>query len=332
MGSKRKPVSILKRSVRKGQNDVSRKDHEQHTKRQKIVGKPKKDLFQPGCWQAASLVDRQAASAISKLLQADATGTRGASIKSLTLAPAVQAKKATHAVTCETLRMLPIVRQLISKAGLLEQHSRLSPSTAYVLCYELLFGEGLRSRGPAEAALTAAETTLQDKLASMLQEAGVEDARDLIAAAPKGAHNRPRTARVNTLKMTVKEALAWLKSPPFEGSRWAQKVTWKQAPKCFCSVRDFGFSCPSWHLLVELILSDEQLWYQRRRWLLMPSCQMCWFSLRGQICTITHLCRTPASSCRSVYDDRHLFKSGFWVSYCSSEAYMYVCFDTLHFW
>ncbi len=51
-----------------------------------------------------SVIDRQAAQAISRLLQAAETHQSGATIKSLTLAPHIQNKKAVYAVTCETLR------------------------------------------------------------------------------------------------------------------------------------------------------------------------------------------------------------------------------------
>ena len=57
-----------------------------------------------GQWFCASVVDRQAASAVGKLLQSDATRRKGVSVKALTLAPSIQAKAATHAVTCETLK------------------------------------------------------------------------------------------------------------------------------------------------------------------------------------------------------------------------------------
>jgi hypothetical protein len=49
-------------------------------------------------------VHRQAAAAIGKLLEADEKKQGGANIKTLTLAPANIAKKATYALTCETLR------------------------------------------------------------------------------------------------------------------------------------------------------------------------------------------------------------------------------------
>ena len=237
-------------------------------------------------------MDRQAARAVQQLLQADASGRGGASIKSLTLAPSIEAKKATHAVTCQTLKLLPVLKQLLEGCPLLQQHPQLQPETAYVLVYEVLFGEGLRRRGPAEKAIMAAKgdlnTLLQDikteagalqqsgmgavclpfielgkricrrwrslpmpisalmigscatfvrwqpatsRLSSLRELstvfcAGVEDVEALLSAEVQRVHEqqRPRTARVNTLKMAVADAVAWLSSPPPEHSSQSPQV------------------------------------------------------------------------------------------------------------
>jgi hypothetical protein len=57
-----------------------------------------------GSWQCRSVIDRQAAEAVARLLQAAETRSAGATIKSLTLAPHVVHKKPTFAVTCQTLK------------------------------------------------------------------------------------------------------------------------------------------------------------------------------------------------------------------------------------
>ena len=49
-------------------------------------------------------VHKQAAGVVRKLLAAQERGKGGASLKSLTLAPAILFKKATHAICCETLK------------------------------------------------------------------------------------------------------------------------------------------------------------------------------------------------------------------------------------
>ena len=55
-------------------------------------------------WSCQSEVDRQAAACISKVLASDASKSNGKTIKSLTLAPHIKAKKAVYAVTCQTLQ------------------------------------------------------------------------------------------------------------------------------------------------------------------------------------------------------------------------------------
>ena len=63
---------------------------------------PREDMPQPS--RVLRIVHRQAAAAVSRLLEADASKRGGVSIKALTLSPSVLSKKATHALTCETLR------------------------------------------------------------------------------------------------------------------------------------------------------------------------------------------------------------------------------------
>ena len=127
-----------------------------------------------GAWQPVSVVDRQAAWAVAQLLRADISGRGGASIKSLTLGPSIQAKKATHAVTCQTLKLLPVLKQLLEGCPLLQQSPGLASETAYVLMYEVLFGEGLRLHGPAEKAVLAVRDDLSWRLDAMKAQAGVQ--------------------------------------------------------------------------------------------------------------------------------------------------------------
>lgn len=75
-------------------------------------------------WQCASVIDQQSAEVLQRLLQAAETRRGGATIKSLTLAPHIVHKKPTFAVTCETLKHLPLLKQLVADAGVLEQHQQ----------------------------------------------------------------------------------------------------------------------------------------------------------------------------------------------------------------
>lgn len=73
-------------------------------------------------WTCSSIIDQQSAEAVARLLAAAETRTSGATIKSLTLAPHIVHKKPTFAVTCETLKHLPLLQQLLHKIDLLAQH------------------------------------------------------------------------------------------------------------------------------------------------------------------------------------------------------------------
>lgn len=170
-------------------------------------------------WSCQSEVDRQAAACISKVLASDASSRNGKSIKSLTLAPNIKSKKAVYAVTCQTLQYLPVIQQLLSKTSLLDIQ-QLRPAVAYVLVYELLFGQGCRIKGKAEKAVFNLKAELQQHLQALLKEAAVEHVDELVSV--NIAKDWKRTARVNLLKMTVTEALAWLQSPPAVHQKWAR--------------------------------------------------------------------------------------------------------------
>ena len=132
---------------------------------------PRQHLPKKHWLRCQSDVDQQASDAVHRLLQASRSKSRGASIRSLTLAPHITAKKAVHAVTCETLKCelaamqdgwqlpcqlqskssaptqscpctdLPLLRDLLGDTGVLQQMPDLRPATGYVLAFEMLFGQ-----------------------------------------------------------------------------------------------------------------------------------------------------------------------------------------------
>ena len=73
-------------------------------------------------WGCHSVVDRQAAAAVKALLSAQKRQRKGVSLKALTLAPKVQAKKATFRVTCQTLQHLPALQHVLARTKLLQTH------------------------------------------------------------------------------------------------------------------------------------------------------------------------------------------------------------------
>ncbi|WIA29585.1 hypothetical protein OEZ86_012077 [Tetradesmus obliquus] len=195
---KHKPVLAAKQSITKkpatGTQHKNRKPHQQPPQQQSA--RPSKPApvrpkapraghaaaWPAGQWRCASVIDQQSAEALLRLLSAAETRTAGATIKSLTLAPHIVHKKPTYAVTVETLKHLPLLKALLAAAGLLQQHQQLLPAAAYVLSYELLFGQGFRSKGPAEVAVLAQKSRLQESLQSLLQQSGANDAAAWLAA------------------------------------------------------------------------------------------------------------------------------------------------------
>lgn len=75
-------------------------------------------------WGLESQLHRQSVSIISKLLSAQSTTSRGATVKGLCLAPHVQNKAAVYAVVCETLRHVPILQKLLKKCEVLSLHEK----------------------------------------------------------------------------------------------------------------------------------------------------------------------------------------------------------------
>ena len=171
-----------------------------------------------------SPLHRSAVNAIARLLDADASGRDGVSLKSLTLAPHIENKRAVYAVTVETLKHVPVREKLVRAAPQLGVPDVMAPAVAYVLIRDLLWGEGVHATGPAERAVLESEPQLRKALQKLLKEAGESEVAALLPATKLAAlaARRPRTARVNELKMSVEQALEWLREPPVP-----HKTQWK---------------------------------------------------------------------------------------------------------
>lgn len=169
---------------------------------------------------------RQASRAIARLLESDAQSRNGASVKSLTLAPHISNKKAVYALTMETLKKLPLLEILIEQAGLLpsdthgesenenksenDRNTTMAKAVMMVLVREMLWGRGLQDShaGPAEQrVLNAKHTLLQLSATATARHQGLQTYREKMW---KVASSRPRTGRVNTLKLSLQEALLHL--------------------------------------------------------------------------------------------------------------------------
>ncbi|GLI69443.1 hypothetical protein VaNZ11_014055, partial [Volvox africanus] len=179
-------------------------------------------------WRPLSVVHKQAAFAVQRLLEADSSRKHGASLKSLTLAPHIEAKKATFAVTCQVLKFSQILERLDEQAELTASEPKLGKYVVMVLLYELLRGQGLERKGPAERAVLASEPKLRAAMDAMLLEAGVKTLDELLAKRHQGLQSgsdgpgcggggglvpevpHPRWVRVNLLKANLDDVIRQL--------------------------------------------------------------------------------------------------------------------------
>lgn len=177
-----------RQSVREGTREGHRKSGTREPQRDARFMAPKSEIL------------RQAANAVSRMIQADATGKHGVSLKSLTLGGNVQArqKKAVYAVTVETLKYYTVLEALVRGVGGL---GPLSVPTACVLVKEVVLGSGFSNQwvGPAERLVLEKEAALRGVLERLKEERGVGDVSELLPhnALMAAAKTRRRTVRVN---------------------------------------------------------------------------------------------------------------------------------------
>lgn len=157
--------------------------------------------------KATSEILRQAAYAVGRLVEADGTGKRGVSLKSLTLGNHVKQKKAVYAVTVETLKYYTVLEEIGRSVGIEMGGDYMSMATSCVLIKEIVLGSGLSRIGAAEKRILAHEKEIKNKFMELMKKKGVHEASGLLPenALALAAERRRRTVRVNTLKATIKD-------------------------------------------------------------------------------------------------------------------------------
>ena len=192
--------------------------------------------------RAATETREDAARVVAELLASASRRRRGASVKARTLARDVRWKRATHAVTCETIKSARVIRALFADVGgalgtLATMNSNGTETRgndadddawtrrgeAYVRAYETLFGNGKhlhRWRGGVGCeTVRANEQALRDALERAKTREGAATASALVAkmsSRSTSVARYSRTARVNTLKMTVEEAMRAFREDGYE--------------------------------------------------------------------------------------------------------------------
>lgn len=156
-------------------------------------------------------VHRQAADIVRRLKKAEETKRGGSSIKGLTLAKHVSSKKATHAVTCEVLRYWDVLEEVAREAMLVTDGKTKQKELVLVLVYELILGKGLHPVGKEEKRVLGRKAAIKAAFAKLLVRRKV-DRPELLLSESTRRRTREwnRSARVNLLKLSVKDAIQLL--------------------------------------------------------------------------------------------------------------------------
>ncbi|KAJ8442822.1 hypothetical protein Cgig2_016288 [Carnegiea gigantea] len=150
---------------------------------------------------------REAANVLRMVLHGDARRRAVASIKSLVYSPSVRNKKATFALVCQTLKHLPVIKDVLETAAILNSKWKRQEELIYVITYDLLFGKESSSFGTAEKFLFQRKAALESALAKILVRLNVKRVEDLLAQYETHDISKPRYVRVNTLKLGVESAV-----------------------------------------------------------------------------------------------------------------------------
>lgn len=87
-----------------GGDEQQQQQQQQHPSKRPKQHQHQNQLNPSSTWRASTVIDQQAARFLARLLDAARTRKGGATVKSLCLADGVEHKRATYAVTCETLK------------------------------------------------------------------------------------------------------------------------------------------------------------------------------------------------------------------------------------
>ncbi|KAK0572597.1 hypothetical protein LWI29_033959 [Acer saccharum] len=139
--------------------------------------------------RSAYFARREAAKVLRSVLQGDARRRALGSIKTLVYNPSVRNKKATFALVCQTLKHLPIIKDVLEAANILNSKWKRQLELVYIIIYDILFGK---------------EISLAARLLVRRKAKRIED---LVALYQTPDVSKPRYVRVNTLKMDVDSAV-----------------------------------------------------------------------------------------------------------------------------
>ncbi|XP_021738937.1 probable 28S rRNA (cytosine-C(5))-methyltransferase [Chenopodium quinoa] len=171
----------------------------------------KKDRKQLNAEKSAHFGRREAAKILRVILQGDAHRRAVGSIKTLVFKPSVRNKKATFALICQTLKYLPIIKEVLDSSAVLNSKWKRQEELIYITTYDLLFGKEISTWGDAEKFLFQRKAVLESTLAKILAKKKVKRVEDLLSQDKTPDVPKPRYVRVNTLKLDVDSAIKELR-------------------------------------------------------------------------------------------------------------------------
>lgn len=176
----------------------------------KPAAKEPKSRRQSNVERSSLFARREAAKVLRSVLHGDSQRRAVGSIKTLVYSPSIRNKKATFALVCQTLKYLPIIKDVLEIANVLNSKWKRQGELMYIITYDILFGQDESLTGDAEKYLILRKGPLQSALAKILVRKGAKRVEDLMAQYQIPDVKKPRFVRVNTLKLDVETAMCEL--------------------------------------------------------------------------------------------------------------------------
>ncbi|CAN6230862.1 unnamed protein product [Urochloa humidicola] len=167
---------------------------------------PRRMASRDSAERAAFFARREAAAVLRRVLRGDAARRSTGSIKSLVYSPTVRNKRATFALVCQTLKYLPILKEVLGSSGVLNSKWKKQEELVIVTAYDILFGQGIAVSGSAEQLIMLHKDTLRRALERICAKRKVSSVEDLLGK-ETAVKPKPRFLRVNTLKTTTESVV-----------------------------------------------------------------------------------------------------------------------------
>ncbi|XP_062223714.1 25S rRNA (cytosine-C(5))-methyltransferase NSUN5 isoform X2 [Phragmites australis] len=166
---------------------------------------PRRMASRDAAERAAFFARREAAAVLRRVLHGDAARRAAGSIKSLVYSPTVRNKRATFALVCQTLKYLPILKEVLTSCAVLNSKWK-QVELVYVTAYDILFGQGITVSGSAEQLIMLHKDSLRTALDKVCARRKVSCVEDLLSE-KTAVKPKPRSLRVNTLKTTTESVI-----------------------------------------------------------------------------------------------------------------------------